>query len=60
LGRKATPPVALVRESLVGPARSENPGTYGAFMRENREIPRSPAEDGEAGRGGNAEAVSPR
>ena len=42
-GRKAIPPVALVRELLVGPARSENPGTYGTFMRENREIPCLPS-----------------
>ena len=30
------------RESLAGPARSENQGMYGTSMRENREIPRSP------------------
>src|SRR5215218_987387 len=30
------------RESLVDPARSENPGMYGISMRENREIPRLP------------------
>src|SRR5437868_5056678 len=29
------------RESSVGPARSENQGMGGAFLRENREIPRS-------------------
>jgi hypothetical protein len=28
------------RESLLDPARSENLGTYGVSMRENREIPR--------------------
>ena len=28
------------RESLVGPARSENHGMYGTSMRENREVPR--------------------
>jgi RNA-directed DNA polymerase len=27
------------RESPVGPARSENQGMYGIFMRENREVP---------------------
>ena len=27
------------RELLADPARSENPGMYGAFMRENREVP---------------------
>jgi hypothetical protein len=30
------------RESSGGPARSENHGMYGIFMRENREIPGSP------------------
>ncbi len=32
----------VMRESSVGPARSENLCMYGIFMRENREIPRSP------------------
>jgi hypothetical protein len=32
-----------IRESPGGPARSENLCMYGIFMRENREIPRSPA-----------------
>jgi hypothetical protein len=50
-----------MRESPVDPARSENQGMYGIFMRENREIPRSPVQcDGRAGRSGNAEAVSLR
>jgi len=31
------------RELLAGPARSENRGMYGTSMRENREVPRSPA-----------------
>ena len=31
------------RELLVGPARSETPCMYGTSMRENREIPCSPA-----------------
>lgn len=31
------------RELLVGPARSENHGMHGTSMRENREVPRSPA-----------------
>ena len=35
---KTTRPVAL-GESLAGPARSENQGMYGIFMRENREVP---------------------
>jgi hypothetical protein len=30
------------RELLAGPARSENHGMHGTFMRENREVPRSP------------------
>ena len=48
--RKATLLVAL-GESLVGPARSENLGTYGVSMRENREIPWSPvgADDASSG-----------
>jgi hypothetical protein len=48
----------VIREPLVDPARSENLGTCGFSVRENREVPRSPAPDG-AGREGNAEAVSP-
>ncbi len=32
----------VMRESSVDPARSENLCMYGIFMRENREIPRSP------------------
>ena len=31
------------RELLAGPARSETQGMYGTSMRENREVPRSPA-----------------
>jgi RNA-directed DNA polymerase len=30
---------SAIRELLVGPARSENLGMYGIFMRENREAP---------------------
>ena len=30
------------RELLVGPARSENQGMFGTFMRENREVPCPP------------------
>jgi hypothetical protein len=33
------------RESPAGPARSENLGMHGIFMRENREIPRSLARE---------------
>jgi hypothetical protein len=32
----------VMRESPADPARSENHGMCGIFMRENREIPRSP------------------
>lgn len=47
------------REPSVDPARSENHGMYGVFMRENREgpLPIRPV-DRWAGRSGNAEAVS--
>jgi hypothetical protein len=31
------------REAWTGPARSETPRTCGNFLRENREVPRSPA-----------------
>jgi hypothetical protein len=62
------------RESSWDPARSENLGTHGFFMRENREVPWLPAgvvdassgmgrgvvERRWAGREGNAKAVSPR
>jgi hypothetical protein len=33
----------VMRESPGDPARSENLCMYGIFMRENREVPRSPA-----------------
>ena len=33
----------VMREPLADPARSENHGMYGSSMRENREIPFSPA-----------------
>ena len=47
--RKATLAGGAIRESLVGPARSEIPGTYDElFMRENREISWSPAVVGDA------------
>ena len=49
------------REPPADPARSENLCMYGIFMRENREIPRSPV--GlivAAGRSGKAEAASLR
>jgi RNA-directed DNA polymerase len=47
------------RELLADPAWSENLGMYGAFMRENREIPCPPVAKVAAGRLGNAEAVIP-
>src|SRR5487761_146413 len=42
-----------MRESPEGPARSENQGMYGSFMRENRESPCSPVSmiGGRAARG---------
>jgi hypothetical protein len=47
------------RELLAGPARSQNQGMYGTFMRENRESPCPPAWlVTRSGRPGNAEAVS--
>jgi hypothetical protein len=49
----------VIRESWVDPARSETLCTYGIFMRENREIPRSPALLLRAGREGKAQAVIP-
>lgn len=51
----------VMRELSGDPARSENQGMYGIFMRENREIPRlARLVDGWVGRSGNAEAVSLR
>ena len=48
------------RELSADPARSGNPCMRGISMRENREIPRSPARrDGGAGRAGKAKAVIP-
>jgi len=34
---------SVMRELLGDPARSENHGMHGIFMRENREVPRLPA-----------------
>ena len=48
------------RELPADPARSKNLRMHGTSMRENREIPRSPAPDGGAGRGGKAKAASRR
>jgi hypothetical protein len=49
------------REPPTGPAGSKNLCMRGISMRENREIPRSPASgDGWAGRAGKAEAVIPQ
>ena len=49
-----------MRESSAGPARSENQGMYGIFMREIRESP-APARrcDQPAGRSGNASGGTP-
>jgi hypothetical protein len=47
----------VTRESPGDPARSENHGMYGISMRENREVPRSPAGVMTGGRSGNAQAV---
>jgi hypothetical protein len=50
----------VIRESLVDLAGSKNLCMRGISMRENREVPRSPAcGDGRAGRAGKAEAVIP-
>jgi len=50
------------REPSADPARSENPGTHGISMRENREVSWSPVLEVMvgAGREGKAEAVIPR
>lgn len=48
----------VMRESLAGPARSENQGMRGVFMRENRESPLlARLVDRWVGRSGNVEAV---
>ena len=47
-----------MREPSADPARSENQGMYGIFMRENREVPcLARLADHRAGRSGNAEAA---
>ena len=43
---KATPPTALARAAS-GPRGVEEPCLHGTFMRENREIPSSPAAHGQ-------------
>lgn len=48
------------RERGTGPAQSKNPGMRGISMRENREVPCPPTEDGPVGRGGKARAVTQR
>lgn len=52
-------PRGRYREPPGGPARSETRSTYGTFSRENREVPRAPATDGEAGRVGKAHGRTP-
>ncbi|MCA1695818.1 MAG: hypothetical protein LC749_14410 [Actinobacteria bacterium] len=49
----------VICESLGDPARSKILCTYGSFMRENREVPGSPAQLVGAGRGGKAKAAIP-
>ena len=50
----------VIREPLADLAGSENLCMHGISMRENREVPRSPAcGDGRAGRAGKAKAVIP-
>ena len=46
------------RETLLDPARSETPCTYGITMHGNREVPGSPAVDGPAGRVGRPQGAS--
>ena len=53
-------PARRYRETRRDPARSETPCMCGSTSRENREVPWLPALDGEAGRGGKAEAKSQR
>jgi hypothetical protein len=47
------------RELLEDSARSKNLGMYGAFMRENREVPRPPVALCAAGRLENTKVVRP-
>src|SRR5882724_3787776 len=46
-------------ERMGDPARSKTSDMRGNSMRENREIPRSPAEDGPAGRAGKVDDRNP-
>ena len=57
LARKATFWLPLSARQYKDPARSETPSTSGTSLRENREIPWTPAENGEAGRVGKSEDV---
>ena len=43
------------RETQTEPARSETPSTYGNILHGSREVPRSPAAEGAAGRIGKSE-----
>ena len=47
------------RESLDSPARSKTRSTCATFLRENREVPTSPAADGATGRVGKAKRRTP-
>lgn len=42
-GTEGNTAAGVKREPVGGPTRSENPGMHGNSMRENREIPRTPA-----------------
>jgi len=55
--RKATFWLPLNARQYKDPARSKTPSTFGTSLRENREIPWTPAENGEAGRAGKSEDV---
>jgi hypothetical protein len=54
-GRKATLLLPQDARQYEGPARSKNPSTLGTSLRENRESPRSPIENGAMGRAGKSE-----
>ena len=56
---KATPLAALCASCQADPARSENHGMCGTFVRENREVPCLPVRVVRGRPRGNAEAVIP-
>jgi hypothetical protein len=55
--RKATLLQPLDARLCGGPARSKTPSTFGSFLRENREIPRTPSAVGALGRVGKSKDV---